>query len=641
MAGEKILIVEDEFISAELLKKILQKLAYQVIARFSTGEEAVEKAIQLSPDLILMDIHLAGNLTGIDAAQHIRSKTDIPILYLTSNVDDMAVEVLKNTEPYAYLLKPVNSVQLHANIEIALYRHRTENILRESEARFRAMFENMNDGVAVYKAINNGEDFVFLDFNHAAENIDKISRKELLGQSVTKIFPSIKDFGLFTVLQRVWATGNPEHFPTTLYQDQRIKGWRENYVHKLPSGELVVIYSDETLRKQTEIDKENLQMRLRQSQKMLAIGTLAGGIAHDFNNLLFPIIGYTEMSMDSLSDNPKVKSNLEQVLKASLRAKDLVQQILTFSRQGEQEFRPLALQTVIKEALKLLQATMPVSIEIQANLDRDCKPINGDPTQIHQVIINLASNAKDAMAEKGGILRINLEQMNLGTNDIPGYPGITPGTYLKLTIADTGHGMSRKVLERLFEPYFTTKEVGKGTGLGLSLVHGIVKGHKGYITVTSELGQGTTFTIYFPVLCGPVSIPEETFLGKNIFSGHERVMLVDDEESVLEPMAEMLKSLGYQVLPVNDARQALVMFQGQAGAYDLVITDATMPNMSGVVLARLILQVRPDIPIILCTGFNEAVTKEKMMEVGVRDFLMKPVLKIDLAKALRRVLERK
>lgn len=488
----------------------------------------------------------------------------------------------------------VNATPLEVNNKQLLFsvvhdaeeRIQAEKALAESEARYRAMFENLYEGIAVYLPVNNGEDFIFADINKAGEKIDSVSKKDLIGRSVREVFPGIKEFGLFDVFQNVWATGEPKYVPLNLYKDKRITGWRSNYVYKLPSGEIVSMYRDETAHKQSEqahqdserryrtlfdnaddaifvhcfgeeildvnqsackyldytreellqmtlkqitsqeymmflpqrmaslrqekrivfesahvrrdgevipiegnssvieynkqravltiardirerrnaeSERRMLRRQLRQAQKTEALGTLAGGIAHDFNNILSPIIGYTDLAMDEASETGSLRSYLEQVIVAAYRARDLVRQILTFSRQGEQEQRPLKVQFIIKEVLKLLRATLPATIEIYQNISKDCGVILADAGQIHQVIMNLCTNAYHAMCEKGGVLELSLKKADIGPNDIPGVPA---GAYVKLIVSDTGHGMSREITERIFDPYFTTKERKKAADSG-------------------------------------------------------------------------------------------------------------------------------------------------------------------------------
>ncbi len=398
---------------------------------------------------------------------------------------------------------------------------------------------------------------------------------------------------------------------------------------------------NENLEKMVEERTQTLAKYERQLQQVLkiqAIGTLAGGIAHDFNNILFPIVGYTELTMDEVPDDSVAHNNLEEVLKAAHRAKDLVQQILTFSRQSGLERKPVKVHLIIKEALKLLRASIPASIEIINNIDDDCHPVMGDATQIHQVIMNLCTNAYQAMQDKGGTLEVNLSEVNVGYEETVKKIGMQPGKHLQLLVRDEGCGMDAVVLNRIFEPYYTTKEQGKGTGLGLSVIHGIVKNHRGDISVTSSPGKGTTFKVYLPIT-EDADIANELAPSNGAAKGNERILLIDDEEQIVSMEQQMLENLGYEVTARTDSTKALEEFSEQPHNFDLVITDMTMPQMTGDELAQKLLDIKPDIPVILCTGFNEDITEEKALAMGIQKFVMKPVIKNDLATTIRTVLD--
>jgi signal transduction histidine kinase/CheY-like chemotaxis protein len=380
------------------------------------------------------------------------------------------------------------------------------------------------------------------------------------------------------------------------------------------------------------------ERQLQQVMKLQAIGTLAGGIAHDFNNILFPIVGYTELTMDDVPEDSQARQNLEEILKAANRAKELVKQILTFSRQSCHEREPLKVQLLIKEALKLLRATIPSNIEIETKVDETCGPINGDPTQIHQVIMNLCTNAYHAMQETGGKLEVELKEVDISYEKSVESLGMTVGPHLELTVKDTGCGMDQSVLERIFEPYYTTKEQGKGTGLGLSVIHGIIKNHGGDISVSSQPGKGTTFTVYLPVI-DDVEIETEEVKTPSATNGHEHILLIDDEEQIIDIEQQILERLGYKVTPKTDSEAALEEFAALPDRFDLVITDMTMPKMTGDQLACKLMDIRPDIPVILCTGFNESINEEKALAIGIDKFIMKPVVKDELANTIRTVLD--
>jgi len=382
----------------------------------------------------------------------------------------------------------------------------------------------------------------------------------------------------------------------------------------------------------------NSEKQLQQVMKLQAIGTLAGGIAHDFNNILFPIVGYTELTMDDIPKNSQAQQNLEEILKATNRAKELVQQILTFSRQDGQERKPLKVQYLVKEALKLLRATIPSSIEIESDIDDTCGPVKGDPTQIHQVIMNLCTNAYHAMQETGGKLEVSLKEINISYEQSIERVGMKVGKHVELQVKDSGHGMESLVMERIFEPYYTTKEQGKGTGLGLSVIHGIVKNHGGDITVSSLPRQGATFKVYLPII-DDMEVEIEADEPANAITGKERILLVDDEEQIIDIEQQILERLGYHVTPKTDSIEALEEFAAQPDRFDLVITDMTMPKMTGDQLAQRMLAIKPQIPVILCTGFNATISEEKALAMGIVKFVMKPIVKDELASTIRTVLD--
>ena len=349
------------------------------------------------------------------------------------------------------------------------------------------------------------------------------------------------------------------------------------------------------------------------------------------------MIGYTELAMIDIFKPENATSELKEVLKAGDRAKDLVSQILTFSRQSETKHSPLALHTVVKESLKMLRSVTPSTIEIRQTLT-DSGLIMSDPTQINQVMLNLCTNAIHAMDKSGGILEVRLERVHINGDSKSSDLDLTPGPYLRISVSDTGHGMAPEVVTRIFDPYFTTKEVGRGTGLGLAVVHGIVKSNNGAIVCNSLLNEGTTFHVYFPELeSGKESlkhIDNEPFP-----TGAERILFVDDEQVLVELAKRMLEDLGYTVFTRISSIEALEFFKNNPDKFDIVITDMTMPGMTGDTLTQRILEIRPDIPIILCTGYSEYLTEERVKRIGIKELVMKPLVMKDLAKTIRRVLD--
>ena len=383
-------------------------------------------------------------------------------------------------------------------------------------------------------------------------------------------------------------------------------------------------------------DAKQMQKTLARAEKFEALGQMAAGIAHDFNNILGAIMGYAEIAQYDIPEDNHAKQSIEQVLKASHRAKDLVEQILAFSRQSEQERVPVQVHQIVQEVLKLLRASMPTTIEIRQNIDAKGGAILADPTQIHQILMNLSTNAHHVMRDKGGILEVSISTLELDGNALAIYPNLIPGPYLKLSISDTGDGMDPSTLEQIFDPYFTTKEKGVGTGMGLAVVHGIVKSHGGAITVSSETGKGTTFDMLFPRIQKAIEHEAEVF--EPLPLGNERILFVDDEKALVDVGKQMLERLGYQVFTRTSSIEALEAFRADPHKFDLIVTDMTMPNMTGDVLAEKIMAIRPDIPIMLCTGFSERITRENAKKKGIREFAMKPLVMNKLAKTIRKVL---
>ena len=390
-------------------------------------------------------------------------------------------------------------------------------------------------------------------------------------------------------------------------------------------------------------ERKRLEAQLRQAQKMEAIGTLAGGIAHDFNNILTAILGYTELALEDLRPESPAGRYLQEVRKAGVRAKTLVQQILTFSRRTDQARRPVQLPLLIEEALALLRASLPSTIEMGHELAPDVGPVLADPTQLHQVLLNLCANAAHAMRETGGRLVVRLAAVEVAPTAPPS--DLAPGAYACLTVSDTGQGMAPEVLERIFEPFFTTKAPGEGTGMGLALVHGIVTNHGGVVRVSSVVGQGTTFTVYLPRsaagggAAGAAAPGGAAGEGAAAGAGRgRRVLLVDDEEALVSLGEAMLRRLGYEVVVCTSSAEALAVFRAAPQRFDLVITDQTMPHLTGEGLAQAVRRLRPEMPIILCTGFSHVMHAERARELGIDAFVLKPLAMQELAQTIAQVL---
>jgi len=499
-------------------------------------------------------------------------------------------------------------------------RKQAEEALRESEEKYRSMMEAMQD-----LAYIRSPEFRIEYMNPA---MIKRTGSDATGESCYKVINGLEEKCPWCIQQD--RTQQGEHYLTEIISPKDGLTYSVSYspIHHVDGTiSILSIYRD-----------KNMAQKLQRSQKMESMGLLAGGVAHDFNNALYSIIGYADLTMDDVPEGSLAQSNLKEVLNAAYRSKNMVQQILTFSRQKEPEKKLVKVQSVVKEAIQLLMNSIPTSIEIRQNIDEDCKPMMADPTQIHQVVMNLATNAYHAMREKGGVLTINVTKEKISMDDSASYPDLYPGTYLKLTVSDTGHGMDKSIIPKIFDPFFTTKPPGEGTGMGLSIIHGIVKSHGGDIKVYSEPGKGTVFNVYFPLIEAKPVEPRIVST-EPIQKGSECILLVDDEEPIVRMVKQTLERLGYQVATRTGSVDALEAFRANPDKFDLVITDMSMPNMSGVELAPRLLEIRADIPIILCTGFSEMINENKAKALGIREFVMKPVVKDEIARIIRKVLD--
>ncbi|MBW2119308.1 MAG: PAS domain S-box protein [Deltaproteobacteria bacterium] len=473
--------------------------------------------------------------------------------------------------------------------------------------------------------------------NPAFERITGYTKEEALGENPRILKSGKHDKGFYKALWNTITRG---------------KIWSGRFTNRKKDGTLyeeeatispVLDSSGEPINyvavKRDVTNELRMEKQFRQAQKMEAIGTLAGGIAHDFNNILGSVIGYTELADLDLPDGVKAKYNLKAVLKACDRAKDLVNQILAFSRQSEEKRRPIQIAPIVKEALKLLRATLPANIEIRRQVKEDMAIVEADSTKIHQVLMNLCTNAAHAMQGKSGVLEVSLKNVQLDADVVLRHKGLAPGPYLLLTVSDTGHGMTPDMVERIFDPYFTTKDKGVGTGMGLAVVHGIVRGYGGAIEVQSEIGEGSTFHVYLPVVEREAT--KEPEILESLPAGNENILFIDDEPGLVDIGRQMLQRLGYEVVTRTSSIEALELFRTKPDSFDLVITDMTMPQMTGDKLAGEFIKLRPNIPIILCTGYSAYISEEKAKNMGIRAFAMKPLVLRDLAKTVRKVLDEK
>ncbi len=539
--------------------------------------------------------------------------------------------------------------QLRASVEAATANLRekqqqlidSEKALRVSQESYRQLYQDTYNDREVYRSLLNSsaDAIVIFDLSEKVRYINP-SFTRMFGwtgeETEGRILPFVPEEEIgqnWLMIQGILRENTPCHgvnasrltkdgngievsISASLYTDHEEKA----------AGILMI------LRDMSETRK--LETRLRQAQKMEAIGTLAGGIAHDFNNILSAIIGYTEIARLNVPESGKTTDSLEKVLQAGNRAKELIRQILSFSRQNRGNLSHIRIAPVVKEALKLIRASLPATIRIEHHFETGLRYVNADPVEIHQIVMNLCTNAHHAMREKGGVLRVSIKKLEISpeTSD----PGLKPGIWQQISVSDTGHGIERKIMEKIFDPYFTTKSRDEGTGIGLSVVHGIVERHGGTIAVESQPGKGTVFRICLPQLEYDPEV-KQAEPENSCETGSESILFVDDEQFLTDIGKEILSGMGYKVTAVNDSTEALKLFSQSRDQFDIVVTDMTMPGMTGTDLAAEIRKIRPEIPIILCTGYSESATADMAAEMGIQEFFMKPVNYYDLARAIHKL----
>ncbi|WP_051305509.1 PAS domain-containing hybrid sensor histidine kinase/response regulator [Desulfogranum mediterraneum] len=531
---------------------------------------------------------------------------------------------------FELLLTPEFSSEGEVNSVIGISRDMTER--KEGEAVRRAAFKHMPVLVSITE-IETGE---FLEVNETFTRLLGYSKEELLNHRSVEL-------GYLDASDRA-------EMKTMLDRDGYFEDL-EIAVHKADGSRLTCLYYGEIIevngsrkllalaqdvseKRRIEQERTNLERQLHQAMKMEAIGTLAGGIAHDFNNILAAILGFGQIVREKLPAESPLSHDINQILRAGNRAADLVKQILTFSRQGQEELQPMQLQPIVKEVAKLLRSTLPTTIELEVSVDSGCGTVLADATQVHQVLLNLCTNAQQAIGHDYGRITIRLEERSMA-EAVYGVDGklIEPGRYLELAVQDSGPGMSKELQRKIFDPFFTTKGPVQGTGLGLSVTLGIVTKHNGAIVVNSESGSGTVMKIYLPVTETCFQPVQEE--GLEPYGGDEHILLVDDEPLLVEILERSLGGIGYQVTSFLSSQEALHFFQSNPDTIDLVVTDMTMPVMTGAALAREILALRPEMKIILCTGYSDSLNQAKAESIGISALVDKPVVGWELAKIIR------
>lgn len=511
-------------------------------------------------------------------------------------------------------------------------KHQQLIVSEEELTQLRNYLSNIIDSMpSILIGVNlNGE---VSQWNKMSENFTGITDNSAIGQNLCDVFPEMRSV-IGKIAESIQINKTKKYINKPFRKGDGIV-YQNLTIYPLIGSSVkgAVIRLDDVTK------EHDLKEQLSQAQKMEAIGTLAGGIAHDFNNILSAILGYTELAQGKASVGSEIWGYQQEVFKAAVRASELVKQILTFSRQSEQERVRVNIHLIVKEALKLIRALIPSTVEIRQKIDEQSGVALVDPTRIHQVIMNLCTNGYHAMRETGGVLGVELSQVDLKKDDIKvANLNLPVGSYVVMSISDNGTGMDQATLSRIFEPFFTTKATGEGSGMGLAIVHGIIKSHDGHVSVYSEIGKGTSVKIYLP----KVEEGNESILNNPEFvnpSGSERILIVDDEETILQMAKQALERLGYRVTSMENSAEALQRFKSEPENFDLVLTDMTMPHLNGAELAQEMLGVRPGIPIIMCSGFSDIMSEEKARSIGIREYVMKPIVINTLAKTIRKVLE--
>lgn len=638
-ASMRVLIVEHSPIQSAILRRAFEGQGYTVVVA-ETGAEGRRLLREHAPEVVVLDYYLP-DMTGDQLlSEFVRPESSMVAIVITTDpTPELALQCLRLGAD-AYVHRPFEPEYLldlcakgrrsRALLRVEeLLEERTQE-LRESEAKFRLLFESIPETVLVHDVQGR-----LLYVNGVGAQWLGWPATELLGTHLSEIVAP-------DCVSQLIDLRHNGHVPQTS-RSKRVYMSRtgqhlEAEVNTCPiefEGQAALL---EVARDVTE--QTRLEAQLRQVQKMQAIGTLAGGIAHDFNNILAAVLGYTELALYDVPHGSRAQRHLEEVLGAGKRARDLVQQILAFSRQRPAERQPVRLHLLINDVLRMLRASLPSTITIQPHLAPAAGTVLADPTQLQQVLMNLCTNAEHAMREAGGTLDVRLDAVEVSTDFAAAHAPLTPGPHVCLMVRDTGRGMTPDVIERIFEPFFTTKDVGEGTGMGLAVVDGIIANHGGAITVTSIPGHGTTFAIYLPRLDSTISPPDIT-APLPIPSGNGRVLFVDDEPTLAHMTTEMLMRLGYDVTVHTSGVEALETFRAMPWQFDLVITDQTMPAMTGERLARELRRLRPDIPIILCTGFSHTMTASKAQSLGIDAFLTKPLEFRELGLAIQHVIEQR
>jgi len=657
-----ILTIDDESYIRQSIKSYLEDYGF-IVYEAENGKKGIEVFNAHSPDLVLLDLRMP-EMDGLQVLEVLKAcDPDIPLVVASGTGNITSVVEALRLGANDYILKPIEDMTvLYHSIQKCLkesrlkkenkaYQEQLEELvkertreLRQSEQSYKAVFECSGTAAIILES----DDTISM-VNSKFTELAGMERQEIEGKKKWVEFVPVKDIDVIQnhiqVRKHLTGQDTPMQYEVQFFD----KAGRIKYVYaslgSIPGTDRhVVSLLDITEKKRAEKRWRSLEKQLRKSQKMEAIGTLAGGIAHDLNNILSPILGYSDMIMRTSDPEASLYQRSEKIQKAALRAADLVSQVLSFNRGGAEEKRLIRLHPVAREVVKLLRGSIPSTIRIIDQVDRNCESVYADPTQIHQVIMNLCTNAYHAMEETGGELVVALEQKILSRADMVEYPNLSrgDGVYLVLEVSDTGCGMADDVVERIFDPYFTTKEEGKGTGLGLATTYSIVQSCGGDIRVKSRPGKGACFTVLLPAVHGEDGMEKkDADPGRHMAGTGEHLLVVDDDPDIVMMCKEGFELLGYQVDAFSSSRKALAFFRENHGGIDLVVTDQTMPEITGIELAKLMLKIKNDLPIILCSGYAGAINKAIVKKAGIKRFLMKPVTVESLSREIQKLLKKR
>lgn len=642
-----ILIVDDRPDNLRLLSNILMKKNYEV-RPVPNGSIALETVQHKLPDLILLDIKMP-EMDGFEVCKRLKadkSTSDIPIIFISALGDTEDKLQAFRAGGIDYITKPFQHDEVLARVkthlkmhmlqkEQAHYKQYLEHMVKErtkdlyeSEERYRRLLEDLP--VGLFRTSIDPEGNILMSNPAMAGIFGYKTTDDLLKISVSDLYKKASERQQF--LDMLLKKGTVHGLELEMKKKDNTQLIVSITAHLVRDSNNTPLYIDGIIEDITK--RRALEHQLHQAHKLESIGTLAGGIAHDFNNILSTILGFADLTKSSFETQGYHDENLEEIINAGLRAKELVDHILTFSRKTEIKKKPVKIEPLITETLRFISATLPSTIEVSYKSNNSECVVLADPTQLHRIIMNLCTNSARAMKDSG-VLSISLEEIKLEDEDLLQYKELSQGNYAGITVSDTGYGIPKYMIENIFDPFFTTKERGEGTGMGLSVVHGIVKELNGAINVYSETDTGTTIHIFLPEYSEKLPESTEPELPVKKITG--KILFVDDEEPITQSGAILLKAIGYDVVSTTSSIDALELFKSNPDLFDLVLTDEYMPEMSGIELSRKLIEIRPNIPVILCTGFSVDFTRETMKTAGVCEVIRKPLISNKVKEAIERV----